>query len=636
MRRLGLLHRRLLGNAAEQALLHVVLLALHAVSVPYQRIQQRTVVLVPRQISAARQVADRVERASEHQIFQRFLIDGLQIDPLYEIVHGLERPSFLARVDDILHGRLAHAFDSGQTETDIAPLVDREANLAVIDIGPQHREAHPLALVHEEADLLDVRQVAAQQRGHELGRIVGLQIGRLIGNVSVAGRVRLVERVRRERLPVPPYLLADFRVVPVLLRALDELGLHLVQHVALLLSHRLAQRVGLSPGKAGQLLRQQHDLLLIDRNAVRVLQILLHVGYLVRDGLQTVLAGDEVRNIFHRTGPVQRVHRDQVLETVRLQVAQVFFHAGRLELEQPRRLSPAVEVVSQRIVEGDRVDVGPAAGRRLDVLERILDDRQRLETQKVHLDQPDALDQLALVLHDVQLGVLRYGHRSELLQIVLSDNHAAGVHAGLAHGALEFLCVLHRVADQRIVRLLFLYQLGNFLVGLGESGPGLFGYQFRDAVALREGQLLYAGDVLDRGLRRHRAERDDLCDALAAVLLDHVVQHVGAAVLVEIDVHVRKRNPVGIQEALEQQVVLHRVDIGDRQRVGDDRPGRRAPARPHRDAHFPGGANKVPHDQEVPREAHPLDRRQFVLDTLADSVRQRAVASLGPLVGQML
>ena len=155
----------------------------------------------------------------------------------------------------------------------------------MIDIGPQHREAHPLALVHEEADLLDVRQVAAQQRSHELGRIVGLQIGRLIGNVSVAGRVRLVERVRRERLPVPPYLLADFRVVPVLLRALDELGLHLVQHVALLLSHRLAQRVGLSPGKAGQLLRQQHDLLLIDRNAVRVLQILLHVGYLVRDGL---------------------------------------------------------------------------------------------------------------------------------------------------------------------------------------------------------------------------------------------------------------------------------------------------------------------------------------------------------------
>ena len=115
-------------------------------------------------------------------------------------------------------------------------------------------------------------------------------------------------------------------------------------------------------------------------------------------------------------------------------------------------------------------------------------------------------------------------------------------------GALQLLGVLQRVADQRIVRLLFLYQLGNFLVGLGESGPGLFGYQFRDAVALREGQLLYAGDVLDRGFRRHRAERDDLCDALAAVLLDHVVQHVGAAVLVEIDVHVRKRNPVGIQE----------------------------------------------------------------------------------------
>ena len=144
-----------------------------------------------------------------------------------------------------------------------------------------------------------------------------------------------------------------------------------------------------------------------------------------------------------------------------------FFMPGDSNWNSPVVSPPAVEVVGQRIVKGDRVDVG-AGCRVVDSMfsSGILDDRQRRETQKVHLDQADALDLLALVLHDVQLGVLRYGHRSELLQIVLSDNHAAGVHAGLAHGALEFLCVLHRVADQRIVRLLFLYQLGNFLVGL--------------------------------------------------------------------------------------------------------------------------------------------------------------------------
>ena len=52
----------------------------------------------------------------------------------------------------------------------------------------------------------------------------------------------------------------------------------------------------------------------------------------------------------------------------------------------------------------------------------------------------------------------------------------------------------------------------------------------------------------------------------------------------EIDVDVGHADALGIQEALEQQAVLQRIDVGDRHRVADQAAGRRAAARAHRNA----------------------------------------------------
>ena len=142
-----------------------------------------------------------------------------------------------------------------------------------------------------------------------------------------------------------------------LLASRDELGLHLVQHVALLLAHRLAQRVGLAARESCKLLRQQHDLLLVYRNAVRVAQVLLHVRNLVGHRLRALLAGDEVGYVLHRSRTVEGVHGDQVLEAVGLEVAQVLLHSGRLELEESRGVAPGEDLVGRRIVERYGVNV---------------------------------------------------------------------------------------------------------------------------------------------------------------------------------------------------------------------------------------------------------------------------------------
>src|SRR3546814_17313558 len=60
------------------------------------------------------------------------------------------------------------------------------------------------------------------------------------------------------------------------------------------------------------------------------------------------------------------------------------------------------------------------------------------------------------------------------------------------------------------------------------------------AVDLRIGHLQHAADIAQGGARLQLAEGDDLGDAVVAVLVLHVADHLVAAVLAEVDVEVRR------------------------------------------------------------------------------------------------
>ena len=92
-------------------------------------------------------------------------------------------------------------------------------------------------------------------------------------------------------------------------------------------------------------------------------------------------------------------------------------------------------------------------------------------------------------------------------------------------------------------------------------------------------------DVADRRARLQLPEGDDLRDAPArrapgaVVLLGDVADHLVAPAHAEVDVDVRHRDALGVQEALEDDVVLDRIDAGDAEAVGDEAARRRAAAR---------------------------------------------------------
>ena len=117
--------------------------------------------------------------------------------------------------------------------------------------------------------------------------------------------------------------------------------------------------------------------------------------------------------------------------------------------------------------------------------------------------------------------------------------------------------------------------------------------------------------------RQQRAEGDDLRDLLLAVALLHVFDDALAPVDAEVDVEVRHRDAFGIEEALEQQAEAERIEIRDGQRVGDERAGAGAAARPDRNIVVLRPFDEVGDDQEVAGKLHPLDDADLVGEPVA-------------------
>ena len=190
----------------------------------------------------------------------------------------------------------------------------------------------------------------------------------------------------------------------------------------------------------------------------------------------------------------------------------------------------------------------------------------------------------------------------------------------------------HRVIHQDPDLLLFLVGVAEILVGLhgGFQGAGLEGHHPGDPVHVPVAHAHASADVPEGGLGGHGPEGDDLGDVVAAVPVDHVVQHLVPPVVLEVHVDVRHLLPLQVQEALEDQAVLQWVDVSDAQAV-EGHAGRRAAPDSVEDPAPSSEVYDVPHDEEVVGELGVADDFQLVLHPLLGLWRRRAVARGEPL-----
>ena len=342
--------------------------------------------------------------------------------------------------------------------------------------------------------------------------------------------------------------------------------------------------------------------------------------------LGVALAARVGRDLVHRARAVQRHECDEVLELGRLDLLQRLAHPLGLELEHPDRVAGGHHRVGLLVVERQRRHVRALAGRALDDVQRVLDHVEVAQAQEVHLEQADLLDRLHRVLRDrpVDLvAVLAHAgvgelQRHDVGQRAVGDHDRGRVDRRVADDPLETLRDVDDLLGGRVLGDLVGQLLaGREAVGEARRAPLLrvrdqLGQPVADRVLVAED----AGGVARRRAGEHLAEGDDLRHAVAAVLLGHVADHALPPAHREVDVDVGHGHALGVQEALEQQVVAERVDVGDRQAVRDDRAGRRATARADGDAVVLRVGDEVVDDQEVGVEAHRVDDAELHVGAL--------------------
>ena len=297
----------------------------------------------------------------------------------------------------------------------------------------------------------------------------------------------------------------------------------------------------------------------------------------------------------------------------------------------PKVWPSAEEPIGLLVVHRQPVQRDGLAGRLADVVDRVVQQGQGAQPQEVHLEQAHPLDLLHGPLGR-DLVLLALVDRREFGDRPGRDDHAGGVHRGVPGDALEALrhrqqLLYLRVPLLQVLEIRALLQRG--LERHVEGGRYLLG----DPVDVGVRHAHGPADVPHHGAGLHGAERDDLRDVVPPVLPGDVVDDLAPAALAEVDVDVRQGDALRVEEALEDQVELHRIDVGDLQAPGDEAARRRSAARPHGNALLAGVADEVPHDEEVAGVAHPDDDVDLVGEpglVVGDGVLQPPRVGLPP------
>ena len=422
--------------------------------------------------------------------------------------------------------------------------------------------------------------------------------------------MRFIEPVTREELHQIKEFDRDLGVVPLPGRARFEqlaMGGHFF---GLFLAHGPAQQIGATQRISPDNLGDQHHLFLVDDHPIGAFEGGLEIRVEIIDRCPPVLAIDEIIHHagFKRARTEKRQNSNDVFEGVGSKLLEQLLHAARFKLEHGRRVGIAQQLVGGRIRERDRHDVEilHAGIVRANEAHGPVENRQVAQAEKVELHQARGFDIVLVKLRDRASLLARLAiQRAEIGQLAGRDQHAAGMHPDVAGQPFKGTRKIDQCAH-------FLFPL------VARAKRGLFleraiqcprfgrvvGNQLRQPIAQHVRHIKHPTGVAHHGLGAKRAERCDLAHGVAAVFQLDVLDDPLAVVLAKVDIEVRHRHPLRIQETLEQQVVADRVEIGDPQGVSHER-SRTRPA-PGADRHAVGFApvDEILNDQEVTREPH--------------------------------
>ena len=570
-----------------------------------------------------------VECASLDQRLYRAFVEFAAIDACTKIKQAGKRTVFLTRGHNRGNCAFACTLDGAQAVADDAVADRLKAVLAAVDVGRFELHAHSNGILMQHLELVGVVEFHGHVGAEELGGKVCFQPGGLVGQQRIGCGMRFVEAVTGELLHQVENF-ARLTGADALLRGAGAEQVPVLRHFfGFFLAHGAAQQIGAAQRISPDDLGCQHDLFLVDHDAVGFAQNAFEEGVRISHVLAAVFACHEARDIFHRAGPVHRVERNQVFKARGQRLAQHALHAAAFKLEYGFGLAVLKQLVGGLVVKRHVVEreVFLSLVARPDEVAGQFHDGERGQTQKVELHQAGSFHVVLVELAHGRVAARLLVQRAKVGELARRDQHATGVHADVAGQAFELL----RQFDQRahfvvvgdafgqqglggdgVFFLVLCRQVGGRILQ-GYGFTRLVGHQLADAVAKTVGQVEYAAHVANGSACCHSAEGDDLADRFPAVFLLDVFDHAVAVALAEVDVKVGHAHPIGIQKTFEQQAVGQRVQIGDFQRIGHQRPRTRTAPWAYGAAVILGPVDEIGHDKKVAREAHLDDGFNFKL-----------------------
>ena len=241
--------------------------------------------------------------------------------------------------------------------------------------------------------------------------------------------------------------------------------------------------------------------------------------------------------------------------------------------------------------------------------------------------------------------ILHHGDGGVLFQVVGTNDDAAGVNARLAHGALQFGSIAEHAGEAGVGSVEHLLHLGQvfyavFEVDLGSLALGvlngvgeLIGHQSGHVLYHAEGHVLHTPHVGYGALGGHGAKGDDVGHGVGTVFVCHPFYYLLSTIVGKVGIDIGEGYTVGVEETLEQQVVLHGVYVRDAQAIGHHGARCRTTSGAYPDIQFLArGTDEVHHNKEVARETHGLHNVELEGNLLHLSLGELlAIAAVGTL-----
>ena len=156
-------------------------------------------------------MAKTIQCANLRECFKDTLIRKAKVDAFKELLQRSWRISQTACCNDRLRCASTDILHAEQTEANRISL-RLKVEHRVIDVWRQDGNAESAALRDCGRHLLLFAAECVEDTRHVVNGVVRLQVGRLVGDQAVAGRMRLVESVVGERLKRLEYLFDDARL----------------------------------------------------------------------------------------------------------------------------------------------------------------------------------------------------------------------------------------------------------------------------------------------------------------------------------------------------------------------------------------------------------------------------------------